>query len=126
MSSGSTKSARPASPGASRSGQTYAGPGAGAHRDKGFEFRTQAAARSGGTDQLHQIVLEAPLHLHRLHRAACRQQIGLAQGERRRRQGVAAGVELEDGQLHGGARVVHQQLEQEAIELGLRQGIGPS
>jgi hypothetical protein len=50
------------------------------------------------------------------------QQVGLAEGDRRRRQGVAAGVELEDGQLHGGAGVIHQQLEQEAIELASGRG----
>ncbi|MNJ25043.1 hypothetical protein D3C77_194790 [compost metagenome] len=67
-------------PGAGGAGKPYAGPGAGAHRNEGFELGAEAAAGAGGTDKLHQIVLEPALHLHRLHRAAGREQGGLAQG----------------------------------------------
>ncbi|MNE67720.1 hypothetical protein D3C80_1633420 [compost metagenome] len=38
---------------------------------------------------------------------------------------LASGVELQDGELHGGAGVIHHEFQQEAVELGLRQGIGP-
>ncbi|MNE93990.1 hypothetical protein D3C80_1919040 [compost metagenome] len=39
--------------GAGGAGQAYAGPGAGAYRNEGFELGAEAAAGAGGTDKLH-------------------------------------------------------------------------
>ncbi len=64
------------------------------------------------------------LHADRQHFAASALQGGLAQGHWRCAKLFATGIELQDGELHGRARIIDYQLEQETVELCFRQGIG--
>ena len=114
--------------GAGAAVQCDGGPGAAAILDPGRQLLAVVLRLATGDNQLHHVLLHRVGHMqHQRLRAGAEHRFLAQRSGCRGGAGIAVGFgagQTQDGRFRGGIRVVHVDVQQEAVELGLGQGVG--